>query len=90
MKCNYGKRSDSIVSPITDKYIYGIFGWEHVVNIQCQVDIWTQYLQQTLGYHVKSKPSPLPDNSDLCIDNSWYHAHPHPIMIYYPGWGLIW
>jgi hypothetical protein len=23
------------------------------------------------------------DNIDLCLNNSWYHAQPHPIIVYY-------
>ncbi len=23
------------------------------------------------------------DNIDLGLNNSWYHAHPHPIIVYY-------
>ena len=29
------------------------------------------------------KPSASADNTDLGFDNSWYHAQPHPIIVYY-------
>ena len=29
------------------------------------------------------QPSALADNTDLSFDNSWYHAQPHPIIVYY-------
>ena len=28
------------------------------------------------------QPSALADNTDLGFDNSWYHAQPHPIIVY--------
>ena len=28
-------------------------------------------------------PSASADNTDLGFDNSWYHAQPHPIIVYY-------
>ena len=42
-------------------------------------------------YHELSKPSvcvscrsfPLRQMTDLGFDNSWYHAQPHPIIVYY-------
>ena len=30
-----------------------------------------------------SQPSASADNTDLGFDNSWYHAQPHPITVYY-------
>ena len=30
-----------------------------------------------------SKPKAEADNTDLGFDNSWYHAQPHPIIVYY-------
>ena len=29
------------------------------------------------------QPSASEDNTDLGFDNSWYHAQPHPIIVYY-------
>ena len=29
------------------------------------------------------QPSASADNTDLGFDNSWYHAQPHPITVYY-------
>ena len=29
------------------------------------------------------QPSASADNTDLGFDNSWYHAQPHPIIVYY-------
>ena len=29
------------------------------------------------------QPSASADNTDLGFDNSWYHAPPHPIIVYY-------
>ena len=29
------------------------------------------------------KPKAEADNTDLGFDNSWYHAQPHPIIVYY-------
>ena len=29
------------------------------------------------------QPSASADNTDLSFDNSWYHAQPHPIIVYY-------
>ena len=29
------------------------------------------------------QPSDSADNTDLGFDNSWYHAQPHPIIVYY-------
>ena len=29
------------------------------------------------------QPSAWTDNTDLGFDNSWYHAQPHPIIVYY-------
>ena len=29
------------------------------------------------------QPSALADNTDFGCDNSWYHAQPHPIIVYY-------
>ena len=31
------------------------------------------------------KPKAEADNTDLGFDNSWYHAQPHPIIVYYQG-----
>ena len=28
------------------------------------------------------KPKAEADNADLGFDNSWYHAQPHPIIVY--------
>ena len=30
-----------------------------------------------------SQPSVSADNTDLGFNNSWYHAQPHPILVYY-------
>ena len=37
------------------------------------------------------QPSASADNTDLGFDNSWYHAQPHPIIVYYVllNWFLI-
>ena len=29
------------------------------------------------------KPKAEADNTDLGFDNSWYHAQPHPIIVYF-------
>ena len=29
------------------------------------------------------QPSASADNTDLGVDNSWYHAQPHPIIVYW-------
>ena len=34
------------------------------------------------------QPSASADNTDLGFDNSWYHAQPHPIIVYYQNRGL--
>ena len=28
------------------------------------------------------QPSASADNTDLGFDNSWYHAQPHPVIVY--------
>ena len=32
-----------------------------------------------LGFDISASA----DNTDLGFDNSWYHAQPHPIIVYY-------
>ena len=41
---------------------------------------WYQELSRprSIGY----PPQPSADNIDLSVDNSWYHAQPHPIIVY--------
>ena len=34
------------------------------------------------------QPSASADNTDLGFDNSWYHAQPHPIIVYYTRHGV--
>ena len=34
------------------------------------------------------QPSASADNRDLGFDNSWYHAQPHPIIVYYRRGGI--
>ena len=36
------------------------------------------------------QPSASADNTDLGFDNSWYHAQPHPIIVYYPAFVTLW
>ena len=36
------------------------------------------------------QPSASADNTDLAFDNSWYHAQPHPIIVYYSSYGKFW
>ena len=35
------------------------------------------------------QPSASADNTDLGFDNSWYHAQPHPIIVYYYSFKLF-
>ena len=36
-----------------------------------------------LYYLYLPQPSASADNTDFGFDNSWYHAQPHPIIVYY-------
>ena len=41
------------------------------------------WLMKTLCLCYLPQPSASADNTDLGFDNSWYHAQPHPIIVYY-------
>ena len=46
-----------------------------------------------LGQCYPPEPSASADNIDLDLGNSWYHAQPHPIIIWYFAlhiWGRLW
>ena len=40
---------------------------------------------QGLGLCYLPQPSASADNTNLCLDNSQYHAQPHPITANYPS-----
>ena len=55
----------------------------------CEKCIIKQLLNSVFAwYHELSKPRVCViclSNTDLGFDNSWYHAQPHPIIVYYMG-----
>ena len=40
------------------------------------------WIIKTLCLCYLPQPSALADNTELSFDNSWYHAQPHPIIVY--------
>ena len=40
------------------------------------------WIIKTLCLCYLPQPSGSADNTGLCFDNSWYHAQPHPIIVY--------
>ena len=40
------------------------------------------WIIKTLCLYYLPQPSASADNTDLGFDNSWYHAQPHPIIVY--------
>ena len=40
------------------------------------------WIIKTLCLYYLPQPSASGDNTDLGFDNSWYHAQPHPIIVY--------
>ena len=50
----------------------------------------TSWNIKTLSLCYLPQPSALADNTDLGFDNSWYHAQPHPIIVYYALIIRIW
>ena len=45
--------------------------------------MWKMYNKTTSCLCYLPQPSASADNTDLGFDNSWYHAQPHPIIVYY-------
>ena len=51
--------------------------------------MWKMYNKTIIEFELTSclcylpQPSASADNTDLGFDNSWYHAQPHPIIVYY-------
>ena len=41
------------------------------------------WIIKTLCLYYLPQPLASADNTDLGFDNSWYHAQPHPIIVYY-------
>ena len=54
------------------------WGW-----IMWKVCITKESLNSVFTWYHLPQPSASVDNTDLDFDNSWYHAQPHPIIVYY-------